>query len=294
MNSNDYNTEAKQAGVIKPMKFLQIEENQEANFKETHNQTIAERFPDFPSNDLDTPVGGESDSDITPIFDKAADVQAAANQTKNINSTQIIISASNNTNNENNVTGTSVSSNNKTDSVDVLQEKKNSTSIRIAENRTIVIDLPLKEEPNININTTSAQEDKKAANATIPDVISVVNKNQTGKAAGLNASASASEQQQEEDNKNIIIVNETLTSNVTVIDESCDLEGEEQEELNDEVKHQNKHKKNHKSHESKHKKASKHHHGKRCRNKKHAHFIELAEAESTNLIQESKIYYFYS
>ena len=320
LKNNVNNAELKQAAIL-PMNFLEIN-SQEADFKETNNQTIKERFPDFPSVDLDPPVKSKDNPVNIPIIDRnipeaEAGKRAENNNTNTLNSTLII-------NNENNITEIIISEN-KTTCVDVLQENKNSTTIQISENRTIVIDLPKKEElnttsaatadkANTNKSSTEQVESKQNTKANIirQDTIVIVNKNQTEKVH--NASVSVSEQEHSE---NVTVVNKTYNaSNVTVdaADESCDFENDEQaadlnntavkadndteavkEEEKPRHKAEHKNKNKHDHHENKHKKAfDKHHrndkhHGKRCRNKKHAHYIELAEGESSNLIQESKI-----
>lgn len=294
----------KLAAAIEPIKFLEIEKPQEANFKESKNHTIKELYPDFPEVDLDPPAKSKHNPEPIPIIEgkiSEAEVKAADNKTNNLNSTtQIIIVENRN--------ATATVSENKTTCVDVLQENKNSTTIRISENRTIVIDLPKKEDKQKNTTAAAAKEDKKSDNVTstsaiIPDAIVVVHKNQTDKAIisdntknnNNNNSALANEQVH---NQNITIVNETYKANVTIVpdynDSSCDFEDEEEKE--EKAEHINKDHYNNDHHNKKHKKASsKHqnrndkHHGKRCRNKKHAHYVELAAAgESSNLIQESK------
>lgn len=331
-NNNKAIEEVKQSAAFAPTNFLEIN-RQAANFKELNNQTIKERYPDFPSVDMDPPRESKDSPVHIPIIEKnvsEAEVTVkSGNQTIKVNNTTDVIHSERNETTE--ITHESVSANatasvvsdDKQTTIDVLQQNNNSTTIKISENRTIIIDLPNKnqevtKEGKLNTtnatpiandtlkNVSSTEEAKQSqqANITSQDTIVVVHKNETASVVD-NSTVNVTQEANKEEQK-ITIVNQTYSANVSATDESCDFEDEEKEEQItkeaaktnvtesvSEYDHKKEiiHKKEHKEKHYKHHKHYKSHkkHGKRCRNKKHAHYIELAEDQSANLIQESNV-----
>jgi hypothetical protein len=310
------NFEANNQEAFKTSNFLQID-SQEVNFKEINNHTIVERYPDFPSVELNPPGKSKNNPAHIPIIDRnsaGAEVNEDRKTLMQGNSTSIVNNGLNNTD-----TG-SVICEDKITSIDVLSESVNSTIVKISENRTNVIDLPKEKHNNYTAactdtnkiptqeKSTNTTEHHKKTNITRQETIIIVEKNHTDK-----AHKNASETSNQKNKQNITIVNNTYKANGTITDddESCDYESEEDQDVNKTATagympsngnlrtDSHNHKQANKEHDSKdqyynkHQKAhNKHHtkdknHEKKCRNKKHAHYIQLLENDNTNLNQES-------
>lgn len=301
--------------IAQSTNFIQLD-TKEVQLKEMNNQTIKERYPEFPSVDLEPPVKSKDHPVHIPIIDKNTSQPEInienhipnSNLDKNNNSNSTIIVDKSDKN-----CGANVAEN-KTSTVEIVDQNKNSTIIKISENRTIIIDLPNKEKTNLNntdldsanqipvhidsSNVTETHHQK--ANITRQDTIVIVDKNN----ANQNTHKNVSEIIDENHKPNVTIVDNTYSANVTVEDEdSCDNDSDDVTENqdinktasgnltnyshnNEEAKKEHKDNKHHKAkqHKSHHKYK---HHGKKCRNKMHAHYLELLQNENENLNQES-------